>query len=108
MQVAAACAHLTPIVQLTDSLGDRVAIATPGSNLTVTGQNFSAGHPVKITVDKATGQALGSETVGADGQFTATIALPYLSGGNHTVVATQVVDGKNIQASAAVSVEQIQ
>jgi hypothetical protein len=105
LQVVAVGARLTPVVQLTDSLGDLATVTTPGTQLTISGQNFAAGHPVKITVDKPSGQVLGSATVTAGGQFTSTVSVPSLGGGSHTVLATQVVNGNTIQASTSVSVE---
>ncbi len=108
LQVVAAGERLTPVIQLTDSFGDVTNLTTPGTSITIAGQNFVAGHPVKISVDKANSQALDSATVNPGGQFTLTVSIPSLAGGTHTLLATQVVNGKTIQASASITVELIE
>lgn len=98
LTVVAAGSNLPPVIQVTDSTGDVVTRLSSESTDTVTGQNFTAGHPVTVSLDKAGGQLLGTATVDAGNGFQVQLASPNLPCGTHTLVATETANGQTVQA----------
>jgi hypothetical protein len=67
--------------------------AVPGTTLTVNTTNFFAQEQVQLFWDDGT-TAVGSSTTDFDGTASATISVPVMPGGSHTLVAKGVTSGK--------------
>jgi hypothetical protein len=75
------------------------------ATFTLRGNDFTAGTPVTVYLDTASGAELGSSTPNNLGIFEGKFTLPMVQSGTHTLVAVQVVQGKTVQATVSVDLE---
>jgi hypothetical protein len=71
---------------------------------TADGSYFTSGGQVSVYLDTASGKALATATVAADGTFSAKITAPS-GAGSHSVLAVETVNGQTTQASASVYIQ---
>jgi len=96
-----------PVIQIVDpQTNQAITGLMEGTLFTLRGQGFSAGQ-VNITLDTASGQALGFASAAADGTFQVKLSVPFGSTGNHTLVATQATSGQTLQATVTTYVDRI-
>jgi hypothetical protein len=99
--------NLQPVIQVIDPQTNQVyTSAEEGTAFTLRGSGFSAGQ-VNLTLDTASGQALGFASAGADGTFQVKLTMPMGTTGNRTLVATESVNGQSIQATDNVFVQML-
>ena len=69
--------------------------ATAGTQVAVTGGNWSSSSPVVVRWQSATGQVLANSAVDGQGNFSATVTVPQASPGSYLVVAVQAAVTKS-------------
>jgi LPXTG-motif cell wall-anchored protein len=86
------------------SVGTPSSNLTAGSSTTLSGDGWQPGSTVQLTI-ASTPQSLGSATVAGDGTFSATVSIPCVEAGTHTITASGTAsDGSARSVSTTVTV----